>query len=74
MEFRDGWVDYEAFGAQGDGVHDGVEDIVPTAERPFPYDVCRKVTVRGLTTASGEKPRLSPSERMGASTVVVEED
>ncbi|MDA0746110.1 MAG: hypothetical protein O2954_06285 [bacterium] len=57
-----------------DEVRDGVEDGTLTEERPFPYEVCRKVTVRGLTTASGKKPRLSPSGKMGESTVVVEED
>ena len=57
-----------------DDMHDGVNDITPSAERPFPYEPCRQVTVRGLTTASGKKPRLSPNEKMGASTVVIEED
>jgi hypothetical protein len=57
-----------------DGLHDGVEDITPTAERPFPYEPCRKVTIRGLTTASGMKPKLSPSEKMDAHTVVIEEE
>ncbi len=57
-----------------DGMRDGVEDITPTAERPFPYDPCRKVKVRGLTTASGKKPRLSPNEKICASTVLIEAD
>jgi hypothetical protein len=56
-----------------DAVRDAVEDITPTAERPFPYGLCRKVKVRGLTTASGKKPRLSPNEKIGSSTVVIEE-
>jgi hypothetical protein len=43
------------------------------AERPFPYAWCREVTVRGLTTASGKKPRLSPNAEMERHTVVVEE-
>ena len=57
-----------------DDLRDGVEDITPTAARPFPYEPCRKVTVRGLTTASGMKPKLSPSEKMDAHTAVIEED
>jgi hypothetical protein len=31
------------------------------ADRPFPYTWCQKVTVRGLTTASQMKPRVSPN-------------
>ena len=70
MNPRDGYVDYESFGAVGDGVSDA---SLP-AERPFPYARCREVRIRGLTTASGCKPRLSPQERMAAQTAVVEED
>ena len=68
--------DYQGmyFFTDPDAMHDGVDDITPTAERPFPYEPCRKVKVRGLTTASGKKPRLSPSEKIGASTVVIEEN
>jgi hypothetical protein len=44
----------------------------PIDERPFPYKRCQKVTVRGLTTASGKKPRLSPNAGLEKSTVVVE--
>ncbi len=57
-----------------DDLRDGVEGITPPAERPFPYEPCRKVTVRGLTTASGMKPKLSPSKNMDAHTVVIKED
>jgi hypothetical protein len=57
-----------------DDMHDGVEDIMPTTERPFPYAVCKKVKIRGLTTASRKRPRLSPSEKSGTRTVVIEED
>jgi hypothetical protein len=56
-----------------DDMHDGVEDVTPTAERPFPYEVCKKVRIRGLKTASGKKPRLSPSEVIRANTVVIED-
>jgi hypothetical protein len=31
------------------------------------------MTIRGLKTASGKKPRVSPNEEIGARTVVVEE-
>jgi hypothetical protein len=55
-------------------VHDGVSEISPGEEAPFPYDPCREVKVRGLTTASGKKPRISPNERLSASVVVIEEE
>jgi hypothetical protein len=29
-------------------------------ERPFPYQLTEKVTIRNLTTASGLKPRICP--------------
>jgi hypothetical protein len=66
--------DYQGmyFFTDPDDLRDGDEDITPT--RPFPYEPCRKITVRGLTTASGMKPKLSPREKMDAYTVVVEED
>ncbi|MBN1584662.1 MAG: hypothetical protein JXA89_28400 [Anaerolineae bacterium] len=68
--------DYQGiyFFADPDDVHDGVKNITPTVERPFPYEVCKKVRVRGLTTASGKKPRLSPNERISANMVVITED
>jgi hypothetical protein len=55
-----------------DNMHDGVEDITPTAKRPFPYDSCQKIKVGGLTTASGKKPRVSPSEEISAAVVIEE--
>ncbi len=55
-----------------DDLHDSGEDRAPT--RPFPYAPCRKMTIRGLTTASGMKPKLSPNEEMGTHTVVIEEN
>ncbi|MBT3603669.1 MAG: hypothetical protein HN521_11435 [Candidatus Latescibacteria bacterium] len=50
----------------------GAEDL--TEERPFPYKPCQKVTVKGLTTASGKKPHVSPNENINANTVVIEEN
>jgi hypothetical protein len=43
------------------------------AKSPFPYARCQKLTVRGLTTASGKKPRVSPNTDVENSLVVVEE-
>ena len=57
-----------------DARHRGVEDVAPMAKRPFPYEPCRKVTLRGLTAASGKKPRLSPNAEMTGSTVVIEKE
>jgi hypothetical protein len=57
-----------------DDIRDGVGNITPTAERPFPYEVCRKVKIRDLTTASGKKPLLSPSESINANMVAIEDD
>jgi len=42
------------------------------AEGPFPYKLCQRVKIRGLTTASGKKPRVSPNVRLAESVVVVE--
>ena len=44
------------------------------ADRPFPYTWCQKVTVRGLTTASGKKPRISPNAQAGKSIILSEGD
>ena len=41
-------------------------------DRPFPYTLCQKVRVRGLTTASGKKPRISPNAQIEKSTVLIE--
>ena len=41
------------------------------AERPYPYEPCRRVRFRNLRTASGLKPRLSPNPDL--QTVVIEE-
>jgi hypothetical protein len=39
----------------------------------FPYTRCQKLTVRGLTTASGRKPRVSPNAQVEKSVAFVEE-
>ena len=41
-------------------------------DRPFPYTLCQKLRVRGLTTASGKKPRISPNAQIEKSTVLIE--
>jgi hypothetical protein len=51
---------------------DNVEQVLPE-DRPFRYERCRKVTVRGLTTASGKAPQISPNASVRESTVVIEE-
>lgn len=54
--------DPDGGGGRGDGVD--------PADRPFPYTWCRKVAIRGLTTACGKKPRVSTDARLGKSVVV----
>ena len=68
--------DYQGmyFFSDPDGMRDGIEDLPPAAERPFPLEPCQTVRVRELTTASGKKPRLSPNAEMARSTVVIEVD
>jgi len=41
---------------------------------PFPYRLSEKVTLRGLTTASGKKPRLSPNVQLANHVVLIEGD
>lgn len=43
------------------------------ADSAFPYARCRKLTVRGLTTASGKKPRVSSNAQVAKSVVLVEQ-
>jgi hypothetical protein len=57
-----------------DGVQDGLKGAMPSTQRPFPYAPCQQVTVRGMTTASGIKPRLAPGAGMDANTTVLEQD
>ncbi len=54
------------------GEHEGDGDVTPAADRPFPYKRCEKLTVRGLSTASGKKPRLSPHDEVMKGTVLVQ--
>ena len=69
VEFENDLVNYEAFGAKGDGVN----DVSLSEERPFPYASCRRLNVRGLETASGMKPRISPSEGINAGVELKEQ-
>jgi hypothetical protein len=67
--------DYQGmyFFSDPDGNNDRGDDIEP-ADRPFPYARCQKVRVRGLTTASGRKPRVSPNAQIEKSIILIEED
>jgi hypothetical protein len=47
------------------------EAVPLPVERPFPYKRCQTVRVRGLTTASGKPPRVSPNAALEG--IVVEE-
>ena len=49
---------------------DGKEPV--TATRPFPYQLTEKVTIRRLTTTSGQKIRTSPDAAFAARVKVVE--
>ncbi len=57
-----------------DNMHLGVENLAPSQERPFPYHLCRKVTLRRVTTASGKKLKLSVNAAISEGTVVIEND
>ena len=67
--------DYQGmyFFSDPDGNNDRGDDIEP-ADRPFPYARCQKVRIRGLTTASGKKPRVSPNAQIEKSIIFIEED
>jgi hypothetical protein len=56
-----------------DSMSAGDGDSALAAERPFPYERCHKVTVRGLTAASGKKPRISPNAELERHIVVTEQ-
>ncbi len=43
------------------------------ADSDFPYARCEKLTIRGLTTASGLKPRLSSNAQVARSVALVEQ-
>ncbi len=51
---------------------DGGKDFTQT-KRPFPYQPCRTLRVRRLTTASGKTPRVSPSAHIEKSVVFIGE-
>ncbi len=57
-----------------DETSNSVDEITPTPVRPFPYAPCRKVTIRGLTTSSGRRPRFSPNAKLSAEAEVVFEE
>jgi hypothetical protein len=42
-------------------------------EPPYPYRLTETITLRGVTTTSGLKPRVSPDERLAAAVRVVQE-
>lgn len=50
------------------------EDTAPDAERPYPYKLTERVKVRGLVTASGKKPLISPNPEVAKRIQVIEED
>jgi hypothetical protein len=56
-----------------DSLNDGISDTAPTTERPYSYELCRKVHIRDLTTVSGKKPRLSPNETLCTTTTLIDE-
>jgi hypothetical protein len=65
--------DYQGlyFFSDPDTMHTGEEALPPVADRPFPYAKCRQLTVRGLSTASGKQPQISPNPEIRQNTVVV---
>jgi hypothetical protein len=50
---------------------DGGKDI-KQADRPFPYEWCQRLRVRGLSTASGKTPRVSPNAQIEKNVVLIE--
>jgi hypothetical protein len=68
--------DYQGmyFFSDPDNAHLDDEAAALPAERPFPYEPCQQVTVRGLTTASGKKPQLSPNAALEKSTTLIEQN
>lgn len=47
---------------------------IKEASRSFPYELCQTLNVRRLTTASGKRPRISPSAQIEKSVVFIEGD
>jgi len=58
--------------ADPDSAAAAVREQLAMADRPFPYHWCRTVRIRGLTTASGKKPMVSPNAELQKTTVIVE--
>ena len=56
-----------------DRQNDGVNEIALTEKRPYPYELCRNVHIRELTTVSEKKPLLSASEAICATTTLIDE-
>ena len=52
---------------------DGGKDI-KQAKRPFPYKRCQTLRVQGLTTASGKRPRVSPSADIEKNVIFIDCD
>ena len=50
---------------------DAGKNIKP-ADRLFPYQRCQRLRVRGLTTASGKKPRVSSNSRIQKGVTLIE--
>jgi hypothetical protein len=46
--------------------------LPPAGERPFPYQHCQQVRIRGLSTASGKAPQISPNADLQDSIVIEE--
>lgn len=67
--------DYEGlyYLADPDDFHDGVNDFDLSGERPFPYATTRKLNIKNLETASGLKPRISPSPSLSSSVDLTEQ-
>lgn len=47
-----------------DAWHGEDEDRELPAERPYPYEISERVTIRGLTTATGKRPQISPNAEL----------
>lgn len=47
-----------------------IDGMKEGAEPPFPFTLCRTIRIRGLTTASGKKPRLSPNPDVEKQTTI----
>jgi hypothetical protein len=56
-----------------DAIYDGSEPIAPATERPFPYEQSQQVRIRGLTTTSGKKLRVSSNVELAQNIVIIEE-